>query len=425
MSAFAKNTDTKKYKQLTAGELRNFGDPLAWNTTEDELLIGYSNCQLLPPTRTGAKNFDQTNLILDYNFDHVGLAETGRYWPLVADDDRLPQRFRSHFLSKKLYCTTACNKHDKVSGSYQLGGTSSLSTGNLVGRIIGANEDSSGLGRWTWQRFRGQGEATTCIVSCYKPVPPNEGSGSVYAQKLTFLSSINREVCPRQAFLDGLASAVTEWKAAGNQLLIMGDINEYISSHKMKAFFATLGMREMIMEGHGNSGPADTRSNRSDVAIDGIWGTLGLSIKAGGYLPFHKGSNSNHLFLSVKITSLCAFGTKSPPTRLAAAIKLRMKHPRGQQKYNTAMRSMVQSLQLPARYRHLLTTHFSPPSPQDITEYEEIDRLRILCRRRANTKFCRMHMSAVYSSRRVNKDQLRMRLAEDLIRRKDDLSKAK
>ena len=67
----------------------------------------------------------------------------------------------------------------------------------------------------------------------------------------------------------------------------MGDLNEHVRSRQLRKFFSDHHMRELITDRHG-MGPATTKSNESGEAIDGIWGTPGITIKAGGYLPFNQ-----------------------------------------------------------------------------------------------------------------------------------------
>ena len=77
-------------------------------------------------------------------------------------------------------------------------------------------------------------------------------------------------------------------------MIVMGDINEYIHCNSIMAFFEHLEMRELISERHGEKGPATTRPNKSGLAIDGIWATLGVGIVAGGYLPFNHTIRLDH-----------------------------------------------------------------------------------------------------------------------------------
>eukprot|EP00957_Ditylum_brightwellii_P175825 13388192-Ditylum_brightwellii.AAC.1 len=62
--------------------------------------------------------------------------------------------------------------------------------------------------------------------------------------------------------MEGIKGKVKEWLKKGDQILVMGDFNEYIHKNSMVQFFAKLWMRKLITERHGK-GPATTSSNQS------------------------------------------------------------------------------------------------------------------------------------------------------------------
>ena len=74
-----------------------------------------------------------------------------------------------------LYFQSGFNSNDRILGSYKHGGTSYLTIGNLIGRIINSNYDLKGLGIWTWKKFRGQGSSTLQTVTCCWPVSTTTG----------------------------------------------------------------------------------------------------------------------------------------------------------------------------------------------------------------------------------------------------------
>ena len=132
--------------------------------------------------------------MLDMKFDHIGLAEISRHRNYLQEEDRIPQRFRGHFMIQQLESITACNQHDHFIGPFQYGGTASLSTGNLTGRKTPSRRDPSGIGRRIWQKFRGQGNTYLRISTFYMPVPLAQGGspGSVYSQNLTSFNTNKR-----------------------------------------------------------------------------------------------------------------------------------------------------------------------------------------------------------------------------------------
>ena len=102
---------------------------------------------LSPQKLTGEKNFDLTQLMMDTRLNIIGLSETSRHLTSLPDEDRTHQRFRGHFMRQNLDTTTSCNEHNPFLGSFQYGGTASLSTGNLISRNAGLGRYTYGLGR--------------------------------------------------------------------------------------------------------------------------------------------------------------------------------------------------------------------------------------------------------------------------------------
>ena len=137
-------------------------------------------------------------------------------------------------MSQKLDATAAYNFHDYLSGPHQHGSTSSLTTGNLIGTKLQSVRYTSGLGRWSWKRFRGRGDASIHIITLYRPVPPTSGGGpgSVYTKHLTHFSNLKIRECPRTAFLSDLSDNIITWKIKGDQIILLGDINKYVLRKK-------------------------------------------------------------------------------------------------------------------------------------------------------------------------------------------------
>jgi len=75
-----------------------------------------------------------------------------------------------------------------------------FSVDKAVHRAIEKGFDSTNLGRWAWTRYKRKGEQTLCVITAYRPNPP-QGPFSVYAQHNAYFHSIDKQRCPRQAFL--------------------------------------------------------------------------------------------------------------------------------------------------------------------------------------------------------------------------------
>ena len=65
-------------------------------------------------------------------------------------------------------------------------------------------------------------------------------------------------------------------------------MNEYIQSKNVQLFLTKIGLRVLILKKHGKQGPATTRANIKNQALDSLWVSPGLSFKEGGYILFHQ-----------------------------------------------------------------------------------------------------------------------------------------
>ena len=164
MSPQKKPNRKNTQKELTKEERSHFGNLLRRHTTDKDLLLGWLKIHYIPSSRKGENNFDLSLLMNNKNFDHVGHSDIRRHWTSLPDDNRIPQRFRGKFMSQQLETMTAYDHHDYLLGTYQNGGTSSLTTGDIIWRRTELGRYNSRLGRWPWQQLIGRCEASLSIV---------------------------------------------------------------------------------------------------------------------------------------------------------------------------------------------------------------------------------------------------------------------
>ena len=93
----------------------------------------------------------------ELRFDHMGLAGTYWNWFLLPEEDITPQRFWVHFESGDLATTSSHKTHSNTLGTFQVGENTSMSTKSYSCKIIKQGRYPSGIGRFTWQRFRYKG----------------------------------------------------------------------------------------------------------------------------------------------------------------------------------------------------------------------------------------------------------------------------
>ena len=179
----------------------------------------------------------------------------------------------------------------------------------------------------------------------------------------------------------------------------------------MEGYFAKIGLRELITEKHGKKGSSTTRRNKNHKVVDGIWGTIGLSIEKLCYLPYRLVIKSDHHLIWVKIPGSVALGSQLSLSKSPASRKLRMHHPKGQNKYTLKLKQLERQHNLIPRISQIEEYQFHPQSVSAVKEYEEIYRLLISSIIKSNDSVIKLHMSEVQSSRTVKLSQLRLRLS--------------
>ena len=159
--------------------------------------------------------------------DHIGLAEPNiddTWWATNDIIHRTMKRTFSHS------CIDTATSPIRTESLYKPGGTLSMTVGNLVGRIIDKGGDS--LGRWSFVRYAGIGNRTVIAVSAYQVCirPTNiYGTTAFHQQQAIFQRERRANINPRYNFRRDLISALRQWKAQGDSIILMGDFNEDIT----------------------------------------------------------------------------------------------------------------------------------------------------------------------------------------------------
>ena len=97
--------------------------------------------------------------------DVMCFPEVNVCWHKLAPRNRLEERTMGWF--EMLHRSVSYNFRDRMTSRHQFGGTAIFSINNAASRVMGSGRDSTGLGRWTWTRFRGRNGIATRIVCAY------------------------------------------------------------------------------------------------------------------------------------------------------------------------------------------------------------------------------------------------------------------
>jgi len=310
---------------------------------------------------------------MKWDFDVFGVAETNLDWRLCKEEEKLPLRTKEWWDHQHVSWTF--NSNAPPTEPRQYGGTAVFSNNQAAHRVISSGFDKSNLGRWAWTRYKGRGSSTLRIISAYRPNPPT-GPKSVYAQHNVYFLSKGVNQCPRKSFLEDLQKDLTEFMESGDQLILMLDGNCNMRDSDLQKMLMELTLHEIIINKHGNLGPATSKRNFSSIPIDGIWTTPGIIMEAGGYFKFDEVFiNTDHRCLWIDIHFVNAFGHNMPPLFRPKAKRLHCRDPRLVNNFISLYHQHADWHGLFKRVKDFESNNRTMSSEEVQLEYEKIDDL--------------------------------------------------
>lgn len=307
---------------ISTAEIEYFGDKISYNKTEDTLRILLININSIPSS--GHPKLKSIMTALKANqVDIAGYTETNCCWHLMNSKDRWREMTKTWWECSKE--VIAYNIKDIHSTSFQPGGTIISSINKPSHRIISTGRDETGLGRWSWTRYRGKHTVTTRVICAYRPCKPTSaGSNTAYSQQQRYFDIQDGEtndICPREALLRDLAAQITTWKETEHdQIILMMDCNQNVNSPAIRQWATNLGLRDAITSSH--PGPFPPTYHRGSYPIDGIFISETINPICGRYLPFGE-FPTDHRALWIDITYDNAFGFNIPKLHTPAARRLK------------------------------------------------------------------------------------------------------
>jgi len=196
----------------------------------------------------------------------AALTECNVAWHLV--DKAFYPLEQTKFWWENSHWSITHNRQEQHPTKHQRGGTCILVANQLSYWAQHLGDDKMGLSRWCWARLRGKNNRYLCIVSIYRPCPSN-GPLSTYQQQVHFWSRKNLDCCPRLKLLEDLKEEIHNWQEAGEQVILLADMNEEVMAPSLHKFCQDLNLVEAISMLHGRY-PLPTHQSGSK-AIDRIY----------------------------------------------------------------------------------------------------------------------------------------------------------
>ena len=113
--------------------------------------------------------------------DIIGMSETNKNWNKMRQQDTM--RSRTDHWWKVKHTQMAWLRDTEWPSTYQQGGVTLTTQGELADFVQEKGEDQAGLGRWAWQTLEGREETKTAIIQIYRPCKNTKDAGSTYQQQ--------------------------------------------------------------------------------------------------------------------------------------------------------------------------------------------------------------------------------------------------
>jgi hypothetical protein len=321
-------------RSIEKHDLEAFGDLLG-KKEANVFRIMLQNVNNLPVSSHVYRSRQLVDCISNQELDVYLMTEVGLCWNKLSAYDQWYERTTGRLTHQKsIFSYNKTELHQTK--SIQHGGVGICTTDEGVHRVLSTGEDSSGLGRWAWVRLQGKAGRTIRIITAYRPCGAG-GEGTVWEQHQRHFGTQepNQVINPRSQFLTDLRTAITDWQAAGDYLILGMDANEDVRHGDAASMMTTVSMHEAILAKHSSkSPPATYNRNYSRQPIDGIWVSDGLEILRGGYTEFGGAAPSDHRALWVDFHYTELFGHSILPTVKPSARRLNANDPRLAETYN-------------------------------------------------------------------------------------------
>ena len=160
-------------RNSTASTNDHFGDNPMYGALKDTLRIGFININGIPANNAQVKNELIRNAINKNKFDITAMTEINRYWFKIASHHRWRQRTNTWW--EAAHHAEAFNSQDIATSAFQPGGTLITSINKIAHKVTDSGFDDSGLGRWSWTKYKGKCNSTLRVVAlyrCCKPTTP-------------------------------------------------------------------------------------------------------------------------------------------------------------------------------------------------------------------------------------------------------------
>ena len=372
----------------TVDSSKHFGD-YQGIIQEGSIRLLFANIHGISANAAHPKNSMIKTAITNSGASIIGFAETNISWNKLRGYNRWEERSLGWW--EDMNSITNNNTMEKPKKFYQPGGNMMITRGQAKYRIVKKGTDPSNMGRWCWQLFSGKTGVTTRIITAYRPCK-SRGLTSTYIQQKRIMDMRKIDICPRLKMIEDLSAAIETWMAAGDQIILMLDLNDDVTNSAANDKLISIGLTECITHRHDNQPYATC--NRGTKAIDGIYVSSTIMIQRGGYCPFNTFPTDHRaIWIDLPMSNLC--GNKMAPILHPQARRLKCNDPKTQDKWTKLYLSFLKDRNAIQRAYTLQEQLVTPLPEEHIIEYEKLRRIRKDARQYADKKCRKLRMGGV------------------------------
>jgi len=275
---------------------------------------------------TGMQNGDRKaktidRLCRDYDADFLAGTEPQADWRFAPEERQFKNLLGK---GRQTQSVVGYNSTEELERS-QAGGTCLMAFDRFSSfvNVRESGADARNLGRWCWLVVEGGGKRTRIVVA-YQPSgePGKDSAGfTAWDQHSRYFESQGDGRSPRTIFFEQLVSQLLVWKASGEEIILLGDLNENVYTGRITKRLAQedLGMTEQCLKVNGVRLPATHVSGSRP--IDGVFATPGITSVNAMVLPLY-GNLGDHRCLIIDFTSESVLGTVFPRVMKPTSRKL-------------------------------------------------------------------------------------------------------
>ncbi len=230
-------SDDLPLQPITTRDNEKWGNDAMDPPSPGNVRIGFQNVNGIPFMRKGTA-FDSTFVsIKKWKVNIFGAAEPNLEWRMPHVLSTVNRSARKVLKHAKLQTTSSSTM---FKSTYKPGGILTAIVGGWTGCLVDNGNDTTGLGRWTFARFGGQGRQCLSVFMAYRVCQQSRpGPDTVFQQQYLLLRETSNKIKidPRQQILTDLAEAIMVQASKGDAIVVGIDANAEISTDKAFASF--------------------------------------------------------------------------------------------------------------------------------------------------------------------------------------------